>query len=403
MSAVKHYFQLDDLTDPFNKQYTSPFVLKKKTGFVVYYHNDFDGMLSACLFNLRAGAVFGIPPNRMVNQAIGYEQEMELAGVCKEIKREMELEHLYLVFLDYDPMRAPIKDLEESKISHFSSIDHHAYPNTSCRLVCHSASSPSCADLVAQRYPYPHPKENAKRVKKALWAARIIDTGGYFVGFEKFKEAILSPPGCLLIYSINDRLSPPQSLRALYRYIRGETTVEDSEMFTELIDSNRRYLEHEEIPYEVYDILAPGAGPNVLKAAVYTFEDTPLDNVCCTMTSFKATSGKYPHEFSIIIQKVSKDAYRVSIRSKVPGFDVNGLCQTFGGGGRLQGMGGFTLRTTSTPLREHIARVINEIQEALFKIPKQGESISKRHPMCFSCGLWVRDEEWANPDEEVDG
>jgi hypothetical protein len=389
-------------TLPFDTYYTSPFTLNKKSGFVVYYHNDFDGMLSACLFNLRASAVFNIPTNRMVNQAIGYEQETELASACKEIKKEMKLDHLYLIFLDYDPTKAPIKDLEASKISHFATIDHHAYPNTSCRLVTHSASSPSCADLVAQRFPHPHPKEVKRKIDKALWAARVIDTGGYFVGFEKFKEAILTPPGCLLIYSINNRLTPPQSLRVLYRYVRGETTIEDSSMFGELIDSNRRYLDHEEVPTEVYDILTPGVGNKTMRAALYVFEDTPIDNVCCTMTTFKATSGKYPHEFSIIIQKVAKDLYRVSVRSQVPGFNVNDFCQIFGGGGRLQGMGGFTLRTTSTTLREHIARTINEIQEAMFRMPATIEANAKRHQTCFSCGVWLKENDWVNPDEEAD-
>lgn len=331
--------------------------------YIVFYHNDFDGLASACLFSLRALSALKLHRDRVFYRPIDYGQTFDYNFLLEIVRRKHPDSSLEFIFLDFNMGVLSLDDIVKDcpLDSLYMCIDHHDQPINSCNITIQDKSSYSCVSLVASTFTIPHPKEVAERTEALLRAADILDTGGSIHGYEAMYHEMTHMPGSMIFFDMNEKLYPQKSLKLLINYITDQLTEDDKSIFDEFTEMNSKGMQYEPVcDQEITQ--------DDLSARWFLFQRGRLHSLHAKFTALKSTISLGGDIQFIVTEQSDPGEYRISVRTPHRSFDISEFCSTYGGGGRQSGAGGFPWHGTLT-----IQNIQSVSREALTKLR---ESIS---------------------------
>jgi hypothetical protein len=329
-----------------------------KGAWLVLHHDDFDGLLSSCFFNLRGIPAIDASPSRTFYHAIQHGRPLDLSKLAKAIQKVVpKAESIKVIMLDYaiNPDSSKwLLDFDKvyPSMSLYMAIDHHVWPKQEQVLptiaICNEQYL-SCTKLIADTFCVPYLDENLDAVANTIKAAEVIDCGG-----SKFNEATLidvvtTIPGCLTFYNAFGKLNTDTARRIVCEYLTGTLTRESKAILKRFIDFTQRALNTRVTP--VF-----GATVNGKSCQHYLFSQTRLDTIQY-FVSILTWHHRYEDDYSFFyVEDGDKDidgmtTYRVSMRTKNPKFPIADFClKEFSGGGRETGAGGFKIKSSDLAL-----------------------------------------------------
>ena len=310
------------------------------TGYIILYHDDFDGLASAALFSLRGAPILSIPKDKCIYHPIQFETSLDFELLESTVKKKLIVDNVWYIFLDFN-----LKNTESSEFTTgkaFLTIDHHALcPKEGAMIVIHDIESKSCAQLIAKTFPSPNPLENPEAIERVLNAAQILDYGDEIAPEISFKEVLLNPPGCIVFYNVNDKLKTNNALKLLLDYMTIGIDEKQQVLINHFIKLNHKILEYKPLPFKEYTYVYDNK--DNYSFGIYTFSNSRVSNLFFAISVFKAHNML--NDFTVLIKKVNNNFYRASVRSKSSSCDVQKFCKHFGGGGKKTRSGGFGFYT----------------------------------------------------------
>jgi nanoRNase/pAp phosphatase (c-di-AMP/oligoRNAs hydrolase) len=314
----------------FNHDYT-------EHGYIILYHDDFDGLASAALFSLRGAPTLSISKDKCIYHPIQFENTIDFKKLEDTVKERLNVHHIWYIFLDFNFHNHP--GLIHAKGKAFLTIDHHSQcPKEGALIVVHDANILSCAQLVAKTFPSVNSLEDEEAVARVLHAADILDYGDSDNPEITFREVLSTPPGCIVFYNVNSKLKTNNALKLILDYMTVGVDEQGQQLFNHFINLNNKVIEYIPIPSKEYKY-------GKLTFGMYTFSNSRMDNLFFGISVFKAYNML--NDFTVLIKKVTNNFYRVSVRTNSKELDAQKFCTNFGGGGKQRRSGGFGLTTSN--------------------------------------------------------
>lgn len=336
--------------------------------YVVLYHDDFDGLLSASFFGLRAVPAMRLDDRYVAYYPIDYRKTVDLAAIEKLIREKKKLENfrMNLIFLDFN-VASPnnLKNFDRNKYPVFMVIDHHsAHPSgfLTSNVVIHDAGKYSCTELVCESFPTPNKLEKAKVVNALIHAVRVVDSGGQFHGYDELYKQMTNEPGCFSMLPLVGDLEPTEALQLMVDYITGTLSRDEKRLITQMKEKAQKTFTEEVRPFKIIE--APGK-PTVVW---YKFRNNETEHFLYASACLRAATSLDGDIFFMVLlpDKTTKNnsSFKVSVRSRLLNVKVHEFCKSYGGGGRPTRAGAYFI-TFKKPadFEEHIeeatARIVN--------------------------------------------
>jgi hypothetical protein len=323
-----------------------------RIGYLVLHHSDFDGYLTACLFNLRATPILDLPPTKIIYAATTYGHSIDVKKMKASCCKTLECDDVRIICLD---LMVPQSVVEQSLP--YMIIDHHAGTPFAERVI-HDSDQHSCAELVAKSFPIVSELEIKDKVDRALYSARHIDTGGNLCSKEEMYRILTERPGCLSMHI--ERMAHSTALKMLCGYLKGSNNPAEELYFYKFSQQNKKLLQYEPEPRRVLPIKGRDRDYDL---AWYHFGSSKLEDLRYKITQLKSC---FSHDFVLMTRDAcfKMDSVKASFRTKMIDFDVNTFCRLFGGGGRSTNAGGFLI-PSSVDLPEYISIIAEALSGAV--------------------------------------